>query len=122
MIKARRRGKGHHELYTPRGLISVIRALLEERIDTSELPPQAVEAASFCTACGRCSLPCIVNKAYHEGLSPRPNIDHQQLFEAYKLTLAESGYDMGRRYRKMPGISAAAPETETESSEEPDEG
>ncbi len=109
MIKARRRGKGHHELYTPRGLISVIRALLEERVQIDELSPQAVEAASFCTACGRCSVPCIVNKAYHEGISPSPNIDHKQLFESYKLTLAEAGYDMGRRYRKMLAAVAGQP-------------
>ena len=75
------------EVYTPRAIIAVVRALLEDRLSSQALPAWFTKAIQDCNCCGHCSDACVVNVAYREGASPEPNIDHSRLFRAVKETL-----------------------------------
>ncbi|MCL4465869.1 MAG: hypothetical protein M1389_07575 [Chloroflexi bacterium] len=77
------------EVYTPRSIIALARALLEERLRPQALPSWFAKALADCNCCGRCGDLCIVNVAYREGASPEPNIDHGRLFAALKKTFLQ---------------------------------
>lgn len=80
-------------IYTPRSIIAVVRALVEERLPIAELPDWFMKATTECNCCGRCSDVCIANVAFREGMSPEPNIDHKKLFNAVKRLLSLYGSD-----------------------------
>lgn len=79
------------EVYTPRGRISLIRALLEGRIGADELSAAAIDAVNVCIYCDNCSRVCMVNQAWVNGLAEEPNIPNATLYDAYRKTLADLG-------------------------------
>lgn len=77
------------EAYTPRARISVIRALLEERMRPEELSGKIIDAVNLCSYCNNCAEACMVNVAWVEGLAPEPNIPCADLFDALRQTLID---------------------------------
>lgn len=82
---------GGVELATPRGRLTLMRGLLEERFGVEELPEVALLALKMCKLCGRCSEVCIANVAFREGKSSEVNIDHSALFKALRHYLERQG-------------------------------